>query len=88
MCGIPNNELKTLLLRIEDLREELYHNVKQGKTMLDPFVIKLSQDLDEQLNIYYRMTKKNSPSLQKRRSRFDAKRPNKNVGPFYRGLIN
>jgi len=58
MCGIYNNELKTLLVTIENLREELHYHVGEGKSTLDPFVIKLSQDLDEQLNKYYRMTKK------------------------------
>lgn len=57
MCGIYNNELKTLLLTIENLREELHYQVTVGKSTLDPFVIKLSQDLDEQLNKYYRITK-------------------------------
>lgn len=56
MGGIYNNELKALLETIEALREELHHIVKQGKSTLDPFVLKLSQDLDENLNKYYRMT--------------------------------
>lgn len=55
MCGIYNNELKVLLVTIENLREELHQNVRQGRNILDPFVIKLSQDLDEQLNEYYRL---------------------------------
>lgn len=50
------NALKTLLATIEDLREELHRSVGQGRSTLDPFVLKLSQDLDEELNKYYRLT--------------------------------
>ncbi len=55
MCSIYNNELKALLATIEHMREELHHNVKQGRNILDPFILKLSQDLDKELNKYYRL---------------------------------
>jgi len=50
-----NLELKAQLVTIEDLREALIHSVRQGRSTQDPFVLKLSQDLDEELNKYYRM---------------------------------
>ncbi|TGE34596.1 aspartyl-phosphate phosphatase Spo0E family protein [Desulfosporosinus sp. Sb-LF] len=51
-----NIELKTLLKVIEDLREELNLTIGQGKNPLDPFVLKLSQDLDTELNRFYYIT--------------------------------
>ncbi|AET67089.1 Spo0E like sporulation regulatory protein [Desulfosporosinus orientis DSM 765] len=57
MYRITRNDLQILLTKIEDLRDKLHSNVKQGKSIQDPLVIKLSQDLDEQLNLYYRMIK-------------------------------
>jgi len=50
-----NLELKAQLVTIEDLREALHHSVRQGRSTQDPFVLKLSQDLDKELNKYYRM---------------------------------
>lgn len=60
-----NNDLKALLVTIEDLREELHRFVGQGRSILDPLVLKLSQNLDEELNKYYRLTNE-----QKRASNF------------------
>lgn len=47
------NDLKTVLVSIEDLREELHELVRRGRSPLDPAVLKLSQDLDKELNRYY-----------------------------------
>ena len=58
-----NNELKDLLMRIENLREELHYNVKQGKSLIDPFIIKLSQNLDTEINKYYRIMKDNEHQI-------------------------
>ncbi|AFQ43423.1 aspartyl-phosphate phosphatase Spo0E family protein [Desulfosporosinus meridiei] len=52
-----SKDLKILLATIEDLRKELCYTVRQGKSISDPSVIKLSQDLDEELNKYYRIAR-------------------------------
>ncbi|GAB6153768.1 hypothetical protein JCM17380_25180 [Desulfosporosinus burensis] len=62
MRGRAQNDLKTLLKSIEDLREELHDAVRQGRNPLDPLVLKLSQDLDEELNRFYKFNLKVSNS--------------------------
>jgi Spo0E like sporulation regulatory protein. len=52
------NDLNTVLVSIEDLREKLYELVRQGRTPLDPEVLKLSRYLDETINRYYGFTSK------------------------------
>lgn len=42
-----------LLKRIEDLRSKLYL-ISQGKDLVDPEVVQMSQELDTLLNIYNR----------------------------------
>lgn len=56
MCGISKDDLKSLLITIENLREDLHDLIRQGKSPLDPVVLKLSKDLDEELNKYYEIT--------------------------------
>ncbi|ACB85641.1 aspartyl-phosphate phosphatase Spo0E family protein [Natranaerobius thermophilus] len=49
---------RTLLYRIEELREELERVTNQKQTLRDPNVIELSQKLDELLVAYNRKVEK------------------------------
>lgn len=62
MCGKAKKDLKILLRSIENSREKLHDSVRQGRSPLDPIVLKLSKDLDEELNRYYEITLKISSS--------------------------
>lgn len=53
--GSLNSDLK-LLLCIEDLRKRLLQIVGEGKNLQDPQVIQVSQELDDLLNRYYKLT--------------------------------
>ena len=51
-----DHQLTLLLFSIEELRNQLYQKVGQGRALLDPAVIELSQELDTLLNRFYTMT--------------------------------
>ncbi|MGC7873438.1 Spo0E family sporulation regulatory protein-aspartic acid phosphatase [Desulfosporosinus sp. SYSU MS00001] len=51
-----NKELKRLIVAIEDLRKQLIGEVRRRNGLLDPEIIKLSQDLDISINQFYRLS--------------------------------
>lgn len=58
MCqrGYKKEQLEHLLYSIEELRSQLYKEVEQGRALIDPKVIEVSQNLDAKLNCLQKIT--------------------------------
>ncbi len=51
-----SKEFKKLIIVIENLRKQLTSEVRRRKGLLNPEVIKLSQELDTSINQFYKLS--------------------------------